>query len=232
MQLLCGLEDAMDELVEISEDVLMEVINDFAAELAANLLNGVYVFIALVIELVAEYVSLHLVVVAEKLGHGAIDRSLLTHQVIVDLLPHPGQKVHENVVSLQPHLLRSHTEVQVLVLLLKLLAPLAQNTHDLRALQLDPLIKDLVLRVKGSVFRDLTADQIVSVFLHLGPVVLLGLFLLLHRLLRMPTTEHHIALKARCLPQLTICGHPLLILYQLEEVGDVHFEKSVVVWLL
>lgn len=151
MQLLRGLEDAMDELVQIGEDVLMEVVDDFAAEFAADLLYGVDVLVALVLELVAENVGLHFVVVAEELGHRGIDCSLLTHQVIVDLLPHPWQEVHENVVSLQPYLLRTYAEVQVFVLLLKLLAPLAQDAHDLWTLQLYPLIQNLVLRVKGSV---------------------------------------------------------------------------------
>lgn len=69
MQFLGGLEDAVDELVEIGQDVLVEVVHNLAAELAADLLDGVDVLIALMLELVAENTGLHLVVVAEKLGH-------------------------------------------------------------------------------------------------------------------------------------------------------------------
>jgi hypothetical protein len=170
-------EDAVNHLVEVLHNLVVQILDYFECELATDPFLLVHLVSPRELLFNPADVGFQLVVELLDVLDVVVDlQFLLCHQFVYHS-PVLGNQVVHVLPLLQLDPLRTVAEVVLFKLLPELLEPFRQDPQDRGVLYADLILADLLFPEKGDALRHLSADEKRGVFLHRSLVLLLLLFL-------------------------------------------------------
>lgn len=174
-ELLEHREQAVDESVEVGDDVGVQVVDDVYRELRGDAFVLFDLGELLGLHFAHEQLALHEVVVAGQLAQLLLDAPLLLLDECLQLAPHLlHHHVQEGALLEAVGLDVVFEVLGVVELLLQLLAPLGQDPQGLRVFNFEAVRGDLVLSEESGGLGHLLADLVVGVLPDF--VLVAGLF--------------------------------------------------------
>lgn len=170
-------EDAVNHLVEVLHNLVVQIFDYFECELATDPFLLVHLVSPRQFLFNPEDVGLQLVVELLDVLDVIVDLQFFLGHQFVYHSPVLGNQVVHVLPLLQFDPLRTVAEVVLFKLLPELLEPFRQDPQDRGVLYADLILADLFLPEKGDTLRHLSADEKRGVLLHRSLVLLLLLFL-------------------------------------------------------